>query len=112
MLRRISNSVYLPRGQVCRNQEHLLRQVNLVGLNRRPERLACVAEGIVRFAPRVLKLVMTGLVAFVASIASATGQIDTPEHARSAHQMVLAVHECDHWQDCTERLQASLQRVY
>ena len=31
----LSNSVYLPRRQVCRNQEHLLRQINLVGLNQR-----------------------------------------------------------------------------
>ena len=30
----LTNSVYLPRGQACRNQEHLLRQINLVGLNR------------------------------------------------------------------------------
>jgi hypothetical protein len=30
---RITNSVYLPRNEACRNQEHLLRQINLVGLN-------------------------------------------------------------------------------
>ena len=29
----LTNSVYLPRGQAGRNQEHLLRQINLVGLN-------------------------------------------------------------------------------
>ena len=40
---RLTNSVYLPQGQVCRNQEHLLRQINLVGLNRHRERLACAA---------------------------------------------------------------------
>ena len=33
-LLRITNSVYPLRGQACRNQEHLLRQINLVGLNR------------------------------------------------------------------------------
>ena len=31
--RLIANSVYLPRGQVDRNQERLLRQINLVGLS-------------------------------------------------------------------------------
>ncbi len=29
----LTTSIYLPRGQMCRNQEHLLRQKNLVGLN-------------------------------------------------------------------------------
>ncbi len=31
--RGLTNSVYLPRNKACRNQEHLLRQINLVGLN-------------------------------------------------------------------------------
>ena len=34
--RGLANSVYPPPGQVCSNQEHLLRQINLVGLNRPP----------------------------------------------------------------------------
>ena len=43
VVKALTNSVYLPPGQVCRNQEHLLRQINLVGLNRHRERLACAA---------------------------------------------------------------------
>jgi len=43
------NGVYPSRGQADKNQEHLLRQINLVGLNRWPGWPMVVAQGFVIF---------------------------------------------------------------
>lgn len=49
----LTTSVYRPRGQAERNQEHLLRLINRVGLNRSQCGLtaACSAIGVCKFHP-------------------------------------------------------------
>ena len=55
---------------------------------------------------------MTDLVGFVASIGRASGQMNTPDHARPVNKFVLAARGGTQAQHCTERLQAFVQRVH
>ena len=64
-VRGLANSVYLPRDDVCKKRRTHTRQINLVGLNRRPEWAMVMAKGFVSFAPRLLEQIMTGLWSFV-----------------------------------------------
>ena len=93
----ITNSIYLPRDEVCKRRRTHTRQINLVGLKRRPEWPIVVASGC-KLASRLLEQIMTGRWSFVSLKQVSDASIELAHDGAARCWLVYSGEECSNAQ--------------